>query len=88
MESRNTTKEQGLYSVVEMAEILGKSPKTVGNALYVKGFRRVKSIDRVAYFSRAHLEALSVRPNNANKAPARPKPAEVYYIYQSKINIQ
>lgn len=81
MENKSTTKDQGLYSVEELAKILGKSPKTVGNTLYARGFKRIKCIDRVAYYSKAHLDALS-------NAPARQKPAEVYYIYQSKINIQ
>ena len=80
MGSKSITAEK-LYSIEELSEILGVSVKTVRNKISSRGLRKVKSLNRLSLYSKAHLEALQVKKQ-------RPLIKDGYYIYESKINNQ
>lgn len=78
MVSKNTTPE-GLYSLQELAGCLGISIKSVSNKLSAKGFRKIKSLNGLSLYSKAHLEALQVRKQ-------RPSIVGDFHTYKSKMN--
>lgn len=84
MESKNITKDQRLYSLKDLSDILGVSVKSVRNRLSDKGLKRVKCEAGKALFSDSHLDVLRLVKFREGKP--RKNKTEVYYIYQSKIN--
>jgi hypothetical protein len=79
MESKNTTPEK-LYSILELAEILGISEKGTRNKLSARGLRKVKTRNGKSFYSKAHLESLQA------KRKFTPIKTDGFYTFESKMN--